>query len=63
MKITSTLLLIVCCGLIACSKGPAQADVDRLAVADEMIDALEHNGVGADVRSFRKRRGSAQCDD
>ena len=39
MKITTTLLLLVCCGMFACTKGPANQDVERLSVADDMIDA------------------------
>lgn len=39
MRIATALLLIVCSGVTACSKGMTQADAERLAVADDMIDA------------------------
>lgn len=39
MRIATILLLLICSGMIACSKETAQADAERMAVADEMIDA------------------------
>ena len=39
MRIATILLLLICSGMIACSKEMTQADAERLAVADDMIDA------------------------
>lgn len=39
MKFATTLLLVICSGMIACSEEMAPADAERLAVADDMIDA------------------------
>jgi len=39
MRIVTILLLVICSGMIACSKETAQADAERLAVADDMINA------------------------
>ncbi len=39
MRIATLLLLLMCSGMFACSNETAQADAERLAVADEMIDA------------------------
>lgn len=39
MKMTTLFLLLLCSGLVSCSNEVAPADAERLAVADEMIDA------------------------
>ena len=39
MRISTIVLLIICGGMIACSRAMPPADAERLAVADEMIDA------------------------
>ncbi len=39
MRISATLLVIICCGLISCSKQVPPEDAERLAVANDMIEA------------------------